>query len=204
MVLLIIVLLHDEFHLAPGGVRWARLAVSKVHDVHSGLMPPVKHSHHKYVPHLVAGAQVVQLARKISLRDFGDVEQEGRTSNQVHYYNSRQKQLHNIGGETTIEPDPVAGRNRANTCHATEDRHPYPTPVIAEVTRVDLSAEDGQDQGQHCQQVDLPPKSVTIESVEDPRYIAAQDANRNACIVQRQPAAASLLRSMTREEVIPH
>lgn len=153
--------------------------------------------------------------------------------------------LHNIGGETTIEPDPVAGRNRANTCHATEDWHPYPTPVIAEVTRVDLSAEDGQDQGQHCQQVDLPPKlqpgevtdnikhsaiwawgspvsylkgkgisqqpdtnvcaySITIESVEDPRYIAAQDANRNACIVQRQPAAASLLRSMTREQVIPH
>lgn len=72
MVLLIIVLflgsftlqLHDEFHLAPSGLRWAGLAVSKVHDVHSRLMPPVKHSHHKYVPHLVAGTQVVQLAWK--------------------------------------------------------------------------------------------------------------------------------------------
>lgn len=66
--------------------------------------------------------------------------------------------LYNIGGETPIEPDPVAGRNRANSCHAAEDRHPYPPPVIAEVTRVDLSAEDGQDQGQHGQQVHLPPK----------------------------------------------
>lgn len=35
--------------------------------------------------------------------------------------------------------------------------------------------------------------SVTVEGVEDPGYIAAQDANRDACVVQRQPATASLL-----------
>lgn len=46
--------------------------------------------------------------------------------------------------------------------------------------------------------------SITVESVEDPGYVAAQDANRNARIVQRQPAAAGLLRSVAREQVIPH
>lgn len=66
--------------------------------------------------------------------------------------------LYNIGGESSIEPDPVARRNHTDAGHTAEDRHPYPSPVIAEVTRVHLSTEDGQDQGQHCQQVDLSPK----------------------------------------------
>lgn len=46
--------------------------------------------------------------------------------------------------------------------------------------------------------------SITVESVEDPRYITAQDTNRDACVVQRQPATASLLGSVAREQVIPH
>lgn len=66
--------------------------------------------------------------------------------------------LDNIRGESSIEPDPVARRNHTDSSHTAEDRHPYPSPVVAEVTRVDLSTEDGQDQGQHCQQVDLSPK----------------------------------------------
>lgn len=83
---------------------------------------------------------------------------------------------------------------------------------------MDLSAEDGQDQGEHGQQVDLPPElreerkkfkntsnltekkqteivcthSITVESVEDPRNITAQDAHRYAGVIQRQPAAAGL------------
>lgn len=49
-------------------------------------------------------------------------------------------------------------RDHADSSHTAEDRHPYPPPVVAEVTRVHLSTEDGQDQGQDCQQVDLSPK----------------------------------------------
>lgn len=49
-------------NLAAADHRWAGLAVSEAHDVHGGLMPPVEHQHHQDVPHLVAGAQVVQLA----------------------------------------------------------------------------------------------------------------------------------------------
>lgn len=66
--------------------------------------------------------------------------------------------LYNISGESSIEPHPVARRNHTDASHTAEDRHPYPAPVIAEVTRVYLSAEDGQDQGQDCQQVGLSPK----------------------------------------------
>lgn len=46
--------------------------------------------------------------------------------------------------------------------------------------------------------------SITVERVEKPRYVTAQDANRDACVVQRQPAPAGLLWSMTREKMIPH
>lgn len=46
---------------AADGPRRARSAVPEVHDVHGGLVPPVEHQHHQDVPHLVAGAQVVQL-----------------------------------------------------------------------------------------------------------------------------------------------
>lgn len=56
--------LNEEFPLASAGLSQTWLAVSEVHDVHSRLMPPVKHNHHEYVPHLVAGTQVVQLTWK--------------------------------------------------------------------------------------------------------------------------------------------
>lgn len=120
--------------------------MSEVHYDQSGLMPPVKHHHHQYVPKLVTGTQVVHLAREIAFRDFGGVEQEGRSSNQVHYYHTRQEQLYDITGESSIQPDPVAGRNHTDARHTAEDRRPYPSPVVAKVTRVDLSTEDGQDQ----------------------------------------------------------
>lgn len=170
-------MLSDECHLAAAAPGWTGLAVSEVHDVHSGLMPPVEHHHHQDVPHLVAGAQIVQLARKIALRDFGDVEQEGRSSYQVHHYHTRQEQLYDISGESSVKPDPVACRNHTNARHTAKDCHTYPPPVVTKVTRMDLSTEDGQDQGQDRQQVDLSPKSITVESIEDPRYVAAQDAD---------------------------
>lgn len=149
----------------------------EVHDVYSSLVPPVKHHNHQYVPQLVTGAQVVHLAREIALRDLSDVEQEGRSSYQVHHHHTGQEELNDISGEPSIEPDPVARWDHTDARHTAEDGHPQPSPVVAEVTRVDLSAEHCQDQRQHSQQVHLPPKSITVESVEDPRHITAQDAN---------------------------
>lgn len=66
--------------------------------------------------------------------------------------------LHHLGGEAPVEPHPVTGGDHADAGHAAEDAHPDPPPVVAEVTGVDLSAEDSQDEGQDCQQIDLPPK----------------------------------------------
>lgn len=52
--------------LRQGGLRvlgglGAGLAVPVGHDETRRLMPPVKHQHQQQVPHLVAGAQVVEL-----------------------------------------------------------------------------------------------------------------------------------------------
>lgn len=176
----------------------------EVHDVHGGLMPPVKHGHHQDVPQLVAGAKVVQLAWEITFWDFGDVEQEGRSSDEVHDQHARKEQLHHGSGESPGEPDPVAGGNHADPSHAAKDGHSYPPPVVAEVTGMDLGTEDRQDQGEHGQQVHLTPKGVTVESVEDSRHVAAQDAHGYACVVQSQPAAAGLLRAVAGEEVVAH
>ncbi len=74
------------------------------------------------------------------------------------HYNALHPDLYNCRGESSIEPDPVTRRDHTDASHAKEDRHPYPPPVVAEVKRVDLSTEDGQDQGQDCEQVELSPK----------------------------------------------
>lgn len=39
----------------------------------------------------------------------------------------------------------------------------------------------------------VPTYGVTVEGVEDSRHVAAQDADGDAGVVQRQPATASLL-----------
>lgn len=36
--------------------------MSVVHDVDSGLVPPVEHDDHQYMPELVTGTKIVQLA----------------------------------------------------------------------------------------------------------------------------------------------
>lgn len=38
--------------------------------------------------------------------------------------------------------------------------------------------------------------SITVESIEDPRNVAAQDTDGNAGVVQRQPAAARLFQTV--------
>lgn len=52
----------------------------------------------------------------------------------------------------------MAGGDHADSRHTAEEGHPNAPPVVAEVTGVDLSAEDGQDEGQDGQQVDLAPE----------------------------------------------
>lgn len=52
----------------------------------------------------------------------------------------------------------MAGWDHADSRHTAEEAHPNVPPVVAEVMGVDLSAEDGQDERQHRQQVDLAPE----------------------------------------------
>lgn len=66
--------------------------------------------------------------------------------------------LHNIRAKAVVEPHPVARRHHADARHAAEDGDPYPPPVVVEVIGVDLGAEDGQDERQDGQQVDLAPE----------------------------------------------
>lgn len=179
-------ILHNQLHLpvvvrcvhsAASALRGTGLTVSESHDAHSSLVPPVKHPDHQDMPHLVTGAQVVQLAWEITFRDLCDIKEERRSSNQVHDYHTRQEELYDIRCEPSGEPDPVAGRDNTDSSHAAEDGRAYPLPAVAKIVRMNLSAEDCQDQGQHCQKVNLPPKCITVESIEDPRNIAAEDAN---------------------------
>lgn len=58
------------------GAVGTRLAVSVRHDEAWRLVPPVKHQHQQHVPHLVTGAQVVQLTWEVTFRDFWNVENE--------------------------------------------------------------------------------------------------------------------------------
>lgn len=151
------------------------------------------------------------------------------------FHRCRSTDLHDVRGESSVEPDPVTRGNDADARHAAEDRRANPSPLVAEVMRVHLSAEDGQDERQHGQQVDLSPElqtqerdglrrsplrstegrgeanrwgnpthSVAVEGVEDPGDVAAQDADGDAGVVQREPAAAGGLRSVAREQVVPH
>lgn len=160
------------------------LAVSESHDMHGSLVPPVKHQDNQDVPHLVTGTEVVQLAWKIPFRNLCDVKEESRPGNQVHDQDTGQEKLHDISGESPGEADPMAGWDHTNTGHTAEDGHADLFPVVAEIMRVHLSTEHSQDQRQHSHQVHLPPERVTIEGIEDPRNIAAQDAHRDASIVQ--------------------
>ena len=48
----------------------AGVAVSVGHDEDGGLVPPVEHQHQQHVPHLVAGAHVVQLTWREARQEF--------------------------------------------------------------------------------------------------------------------------------------
>lgn len=46
--------------------------------------------------------------------------------------------------------------------------------------------------------------SIAVESIEDPRNVAAQDPDGNAGVVQRQPAAARLFQTVAWEQMVSH
>lgn len=116
--------------LAAPALSGTGLAVSEPHDVHGRLVPPVEHQDYQHVPHLVTGAQVVQLAWKISFRNFCDVKEKRRPSDQVHDQHTGQEQLHYISGEATSEADPMTRWDHADSCHAAEDGHADLFPVV--------------------------------------------------------------------------
>lgn len=65
--------------------------------------------------------------------------------------------LDELGGEAPGDADPVGGGDEAVSGHRAEDERAQLLPLLAEVVRVDLSEEDGQDHGQDRHQVHLPP-----------------------------------------------
>lgn len=65
--------------------------------------------------------------------------------------------LDQLGGEAPGDEDPVGCGDQAVGHHRAEEQRAQPPPLLAEVVRVDLSGEDGQDHGQHGHQVHLPP-----------------------------------------------
>lgn len=65
--------------------------------------------------------------------------------------------LDELWGEAAGDADPVDGGDEAVSGHRAEDERAQLLPLLAEVMRVNLSEEDGQDHGQDRHQVHLPP-----------------------------------------------
>lgn len=65
--------------------------------------------------------------------------------------------LDELWGEASCDADPVDCGDEAVSGHRAEDEWAQLFPLLAEVMRVDLSEEDGQDHGQDCHQVHLTP-----------------------------------------------
>lgn len=65
--------------------------------------------------------------------------------------------LDQLRGEAPGDEDPVGCGDQAVAHHRAEEQRAQPPPLLAEVVRVDLSGEDGQDHGQDGHQVHLPP-----------------------------------------------
>lgn len=65
--------------------------------------------------------------------------------------------LDELWGEASCDADPVDCGDEAVSGHRAEGERAQPFPLLAEVMRVDLSEEEGQDHGQDRHQVHLPP-----------------------------------------------
>lgn len=65
--------------------------------------------------------------------------------------------LDELRGEASRDAGPVDSGDEAVPGHRAEDERAQLFPLLAEVVRVDLSEEDGQDHGQDRHQVHLPP-----------------------------------------------
>lgn len=80
--------------------------------------------------------------------------------------------LDELWGEASGDADPVDGGDEAVSRHQAEDERAQLLPLLAEVMRVDLSKEDGQDHGQNRDQVHLPPVLQGEEGQEWSRTIS--------------------------------
>lgn len=74
--------------------------------------------------------------------------------------------LHNGCPNTSIEPNPVYGRNDSVAGHRAEDNRAQPVPLLSEVTGVDLGKEYCQNHSKHSDQVDLTPVLEGLEEEE--------------------------------------
>lgn len=147
----------DPVTLGMKRVFGARVSVAIVGYEKCRLMPPVEYEHHQYVPDLMAGAQVVQLTWKITLWNFGHVEDDSSYSKYIHYQHSGNKFLDYVWAETPTEPDPMKGGDEAISRHTTEYKRAKLLPLLDQVMRVYLGEEHCQHHGQNGYQVHLPP-----------------------------------------------
>lgn len=167
-------------------------------------MPPVEHEHHQYVPDLMAGAQVVQLTWKITLWNFGHVEDDSSYSKYIHYQHSGNKFLDYVRAETPTEPDPMKGGDEAISRHSTEYNRAKLLPLLGQVMRVYLGEEHCQHHGQNGYQVHLPPVVIAVERIEHSWNITAYDSYGDPSIIQCHPAAAGFFRTVAAKQVIAH
>lgn len=109
------------------------------------------------------------------------------------------RHLHDVRGEAVVEPHPVARRHHADARHAAEDGDAYPPPVVVEVIGVDLGAEDGQDERQDGQQVDLAPQ---LQETAVSRHLDKR-ATKNVAVEPRRSQRCSRRRRRCQERSSP-
>lgn len=177
-------------------------AVAILHDQHCGLVPPVEHKYHQDVPALMAGTHKIHVARKIPLRNLANVEDKCNAGKQVHDHHSGWEVLHDSGGGSSVEHDPVHGGDDTVERDAGEDNQARGIPLRGKVLRMDVGKEDQQHDGQHRHQVHLPPVLFTVKGIKYSWYVTSQQSNRYPSVVQRQPAPTCLLRAVAAKEVV--
>lgn len=108
------------------------LAVSVLHDVHYRLMPPVQHDHCQDMPHLVTGAEVVQLScreqkgqavKLVSLaltHSMQAVSSEARYTSTLSWLGGSVNSLTNLIRRCLISFD--ANTHKASLCVRTQGR----------------------------------------------------------------------------------
>lgn len=100
--------------------------------------------------------------------------------------------LYELWGEAPGDEDPVGCGDQAVSHHRAEDERAQLLPLLTEVVWVDLSEEDGENHGQNCHQVHLPPVLQRQEVLHGHRVCAWLHVNTITEIHQRAKAKALL------------